>query len=158
MSKIVLVLIALFALVATIALTRSESQIDRKAREEAAINTGRIESAPEGTSDGAHARAAAIEAAEIERNIPPLSAGRISRQRNVRLRRNHWQATWTRWQAKPGRSVRGRVSRLHKARRNCARRAATLRPISMHWSTPSSKHRAGSRRIAPVDAVGRYGV
>ncbi len=123
MSKIVLVLIALFALVATIALTRSESQIDRKAREEAAINIGRI-----------------------------------SRQRNVRLRRNHWQATWTRWQAKPGRSVRGRVSRLHKARRNCARRAATLRPISMHWSTPSSKHRAGSRRIAPVDAVGRYGV
>lgn len=72
MSKIVLVLIALFALVATIALTRSESQIDRKAREEAAINSGRIESAPEGTSDGAHARAAAIEAAEIERNIPPL--------------------------------------------------------------------------------------
>ncbi|MGE0581527.1 MAG: hypothetical protein AB7P31_05275 [Steroidobacteraceae bacterium] len=66
MSKLVLAFLALFAIGAMFVFSGSESEIERKAREEAAINSGRAVSARSGGSDSPAARAAAIEAAAAE--------------------------------------------------------------------------------------------
>jgi hypothetical protein len=73
MSKAGLVLITVFAIAAMFMFTRSESEIDRKAREEAAINAGRMTHPATPERDSPAARAAAVEAAAEAADTGPLA-------------------------------------------------------------------------------------